>query len=90
MLPIGTAERREIRESLETEVRRLLGQGSGWRSMAAMFQIGKPAQTDQAKAIRFIVANQAALAELIREAHQPNEKSPDRTSDRGFFPGKHA
>jgi hypothetical protein len=55
-----------------------------------MFQIGKPAQTDQAKAIRFIVANQAALAELIREAHQPNEKSPDRTSDRGFFPGKHA
>jgi hypothetical protein len=48
------------------------------------------AQTRQAKAIDFIVANQAALAELIREAHQPNEKSPDRTSDRGFFPGKHA
>ena len=52
--------------------------------------LSKPAQTDQAKAIKFIVANQAALAELIREAHQPNEKSPDRTSDRGFFPGKHA
>ena len=29
--------------------------------------VSQPAQTDQAKAIRFIVANQAALAELIEK-----------------------
>ena len=47
------------------------------------------AQTRQAKAIDFIIANQAAIAEMI-ESRATKEKSPDRTSDRGFFPSKHA